>query len=113
MGPMRIGTSITLIIVGGILAAAIEFDIPVIDLGALGSILFIMGLLGLVFTVGMELAENRQPRPRRQRPRDEVEPTRRRPEPTYDPVLPQRPRSPRRPPAPEDPTRVAPRRREP
>ncbi len=112
---MRIGTSITLIIVGGILAAAIEFDIPVIDLGALGSILFIMGLLGLVFTVGMDLAENRQRRPRRQRPRDKVdpEPIRRRPEPAYDPVLPQRPRSPRRPSAPEDPTRVAPRRREP
>ncbi|MDQ3092298.1 MAG: hypothetical protein M3R46_11720 [Actinomycetota bacterium] len=116
---MRIGTSITLIIVGGILAAAIEFDIPVIDLGALGSILFIMGLLGLVFTVGLELAENRQRRPRRQRRRDKVEPepTRRRPEPTYDPVLPQRPRSPRsprRPPsASEDPTRVAPQRREP
>lgn len=117
MDPMRIGTSITLIIVGGILAAAIEFDIPVIDLGALGSILFMMGLLGLVFTVGLELAENRQRRPRRQRKRDAVEPepTRRRPEPTYDPVLPQRPRSPRsprRPPAPEDPTRVAPRRRD-
>jgi len=112
MGPMRIGTSITLIVVGGILAAAIEFDIPVIDLGALGSILFIMGLLGLVFTVGMELAENRPPRARRQRPRGEVnpEPTRRRPGPTYDPVLPQRPRSPRSRPGPEDPTRVAPRR---
>ncbi|MDQ3609141.1 MAG: hypothetical protein M3459_09610 [Actinomycetota bacterium] len=112
---MRIGTSITLIIVGGILAAAIEFDIPVIDLGALGSILFIMGLLGLVFTVGLELAQNRPPRPRRQRSRDDVQPeaTRRRPEPTYDPVLPQRPRSPRRPPASEDPTRVAPRRRDP
>lgn len=113
---MRIGTSITLIIVGGILAAAIEFDIPIIDLGALGSILFIMGLLGLVFTVGMELAQNRPPRQRkRKRSRDDAEPaaTRRRPEPTYDPVLPHRPRSPRRPPASEDPTRVAPRRREP
>jgi hypothetical protein len=112
---MRIGTSITLIIVGGILTAAIQFDIPIIDLGALGSILFIMGLLGLVFTVGMELAQNRPPRQRRQRPRGDAEreATRRRPEPAYDPVLPQRPRSPRRPPASEEPTRVAPRRREP
>ena len=112
---MRIGTSITLLIVGAILAAAIEFEIPVIDLGALGSILVVMGLLGLVVTVGLELAQNRLPRPRRQRPRQDVErqATRHRPEPPYDPVLPQRPRSPRRPPASEEPTRVAPRRREP
>lgn len=111
---MRIGTSITLIIVGLILAAAIEFDIPVIDLGALGSILFIVGLLGLVVTVGLELARNRPPRPRRQRPRDDAEreAARPRPERPYDPVLPQRPRSPRRPPPSEEPTRVAPRRRD-
>ena len=112
---MRIGTSITLIIVGLILAAAIEFEIPLIDLGALGSILFIMGLLGLVVTVGLELSQNRPPRSPRQRPRHDArhEATRRRPEPPYDPVLPQRSRSPRRPPASEEPTRIAPRRREP
>lgn len=112
---MRIGTSMTLIIVGLILATAITFDIPVIDLGALGSILFIMGLLGLVVTVGLELSQNRPPRAHRQRPRQDPDrqATRRRPEAPYDPVLPQRPRSPRRPPASEEPTRVAPRRREP
>ena len=112
---MRIGTCITLIIVGAILAAAIEFDIPIIDLSALGSILFMVGLFGLIITVGLEVMANRPPRPRRERPyHDDVrQPTRRRPEPAYDPVLPQRPRSPRRPPANEEPTRVAPRRREP
>lgn len=112
---MRIGTSMTLIIVGAILAAAIDFDIPVIDLAALGSILFVIGLLGLVVAVGLELARNRPPRPRRERWRHHAEPeaARRRPEPTYDPVLPQRPRSPRRPAASEEPTRVAPRRPEP
>ena len=98
---VRIGTSLLLIAVGAILAYAVDVDVPGIDIETLGAILFYVGLLGLVVTVGLELHANRRPRPPaapRPRPR---EPERR--PPPYDPVV--RDRG-------DEPTRVVPRRRD-
>ena len=112
---MRIATSLVLISAGAILATAIEFDIPGIDLEALGTILFLVGLLGLAVTVGLEVMANRpwdRPRrePRRRREQDHDFAPRRPAEAPYDPVLRPSPSPPRRGVSPDDPTRVAPRR---
>lgn len=112
---MRIATSLVLMCAGAILATAIEFDIPGIDLGALGTILFLVGMLGLAVTVGLEVMANRpwdRPRrePRRRREEDGDFASRRPVEPPYDPVMRPSPSPPRRGAGPEDPTRVAPRR---
>ena len=66
---MRIGTALTLVAVGLVLSYAIDFDVPGIDLRVLGSILFFVGLLGLLVSVGMEIAAQRArtPRPRASR----------------------------------------------
>ena len=98
---VRIGTSLLLIAVGAILAYAVDVDVPGIDIETLGAILFYVGLLGLVVTVGLELHANRRPRapaPPSAPPRE------RRPPPPYDPVV--RDRG-------DEPTRVVPRRRDP
>ena len=44
---MRIGTSLALVAVGLVLAYAVDFEVPGIELRVLGSILFFVGLLGL------------------------------------------------------------------
>ena len=99
---MRIGTSLLLIAVGAILAYAVDVDIPGIDIETLGAILFYVGLLGLVVTVGLELHANRRPRAPAPPPAPARE--RRPPPPPYDPVV--RDRG-------DEPTRVVPRRRDP
>lgn len=91
---MKIGTSLALVAVGLILAYAVDFDVPGIEVATLGAILFFVGLLGLIVTVGLEVAARRPPRPAR-RPEPRREPVRRD---TYDPVigLPERSRDPSR-----------------
>lgn len=90
---MRIGTSLLLIAVGLVFAYAVDFEVPGIEIGTLGSILFFIGLLGLAVSVGLEVmnARARHP-PSPPRPRKE---TRREPAaepPRWDPVVPARPR---------------------
>lgn len=88
---MRIGTSLALIAVGLVLSYAIDFELPGIELGTLGAILFFIGLLGLAVSVGLEVMDHRARSPRPARPpRDE--PRRREPAPQprerWDPVVP-------------------------
>lgn len=95
---MRIPVALLLMAVGGILADAVTVSAPGFDVNAAGAVLFFVGLLGLVVTVGMDLyASRRSAWPRRrervaERPRA-VAPT----APRYDPVLPPRRRPPRDP----------------
>ena len=92
---MKIGTSLALVAVGLILSYAVDVELPGIDLQTLGAILFFVGLLGLVVTVGLEVNARRAPKPPRaprpRAPRSEpppVAPRRREPASTYDPVVP-------------------------
>jgi hypothetical protein len=87
---VKIGTSLALIAVGLILAYAVDFELPGIEVGTLGAILFFVGLLGLIVTLALEVAARRGPRPPRapRAPRRQPpprEPVRRD---TYDPVVP-------------------------
>ncbi len=99
---MKIGSSLTLLAVGLVLAYAVEFEIPGIDVGALGAVLFYIGLLGLVVSVGLEIAASRARRPPApKRPRRELREEQRAPRPApepYNPIQPlpprQRPRDP-------------------
>ncbi|MDP8969495.1 MAG: DUF6458 family protein [Actinomycetota bacterium] len=50
---MTIGGSIALIIIGAILAFAVEFDVAGIEIQTIGVILMIGGLIGLVFGLAM------------------------------------------------------------
>ena len=50
---MTIGGSIALVIVGAILAFAVEFDIAGLDIRVVGYILMIGGLIGLIFGLSM------------------------------------------------------------
>lgn len=92
---MRIGSSLTLVAVGLILAYAVDFEVPGLEVWALGAILFYVGLLGLLISIGLEVMAGRARRPPRPRPRAEA--PRREPAPreAYDPVLPRRPPTPR------------------
>jgi uncharacterized YccA/Bax inhibitor family protein len=58
---MRTTTSLALIAVGAILAYAVDLTVPGVDLGVLGTILVLVGILGLLLTVGLELARRRPP----------------------------------------------------
>ena len=103
---MKLGTSLALVAVGLILAYAVDFDVPGIDIQTVGSILFFIGLLGLLLTVGLEVAArraHRPPKPRREPARD-LRPQGRPPE-RWEPVVPHRPRPRPRDPA-SDETRV-------
>ena len=106
---MKIGSALALIAVGLILSYAVDFELPGVDIGALGAILFYIGLLGLVVTIGLEIAANRArhpPRPKTPRRERVEEPPPRAPaRAPYDPIqpLPARPR-PRRDPS-DDETR--------
>ncbi len=86
---MKIGTSLALIAVGLVFAYAVDFEVPGIEIGTLGSILFFVGLLGLAVSIGLEVMDRRARSPRPARP---VEPPRREPAPTprerWDPVVP-------------------------
>lgn len=91
---MRIGTSLALVAVGLILAYAVDFELPGIDVRALGSILFYVGLLGLALAIGLEVLaarRRRAPRPRRRKAPPREEAVRR---PAYDPVVRPGPRDP-------------------
>ncbi|MBA2517105.1 MAG: hypothetical protein H0V22_07310 [Solirubrobacterales bacterium] len=94
---MKIGTSLFLVAIGLILAYAVDFEVPGLEVSTLGAILFLVGVLGLIVTVGLEVAARRAHRPLRPRPQPQPrrEPARRD---TYDPVipLPARPRDPAR-----------------
>ncbi|MGH8866769.1 MAG: DUF6458 family protein [Actinomycetes bacterium] len=48
---MGIGVSVFLIALGAILAFAVEFDVSGLDLNAIGYILMLAGLIGLVMAV--------------------------------------------------------------
>jgi len=93
---VRIGTSLVLIAVGLVLAYAIDFELPGIELSTLGSILFFIGLLGLVVSVGLEVMDHRARHPRPARPArpQRSEPPRREapapPQERWDPVVPPR-----------------------
>jgi hypothetical protein len=93
---VKLGTSLLLVAVGLILAYAVDFELPGIEIRTLGSILFFVGLLGLLVSVGMEVVAHRARYPREPRPRPRDEGRFERPAaPPYDPVVPAR-RPPRR-----------------
>jgi hypothetical protein len=97
---VKIGTSLMLVAFGLILAYAVDFELPGIEIRVLGSILFFVGLLGLLVTVGMEVAAQharhpRGPREPRLRDRDTEARFARTSARPYDPVIPAR-RPPRR-----------------
>jgi hypothetical protein len=50
-GPMGIGASIFLLALGAILAFAVEADISGLDIGVIGWILMLAGLVGLIITL--------------------------------------------------------------
>ena len=55
---MTIGSSIVLIVIGAILAFAVEFDIAGIDIKVIGYILMLGGLVGLI--VGFAMMNRRR-----------------------------------------------------
>lgn len=107
---MKIGSALGLIAVGLILAYAVDFELPGVDVGALGAILFYIGVLGLVVAVGLEIAANRARRPpaprrrRREEPAWPPDPDRAPVAKPYDPIVPQPSGRRRRDPS-EEPTR--------
>jgi len=103
---MQIGGAIAMIAVGAILGTAVTDGVPGIDLGALGSVLVLTGLLWLAVQVGLEVLAARRRRPPRPKPPPAPRPPVRSRPPPYDPVLPP-PREPR-PGPPDAPTRKLP-----
>ena len=75
-----IGTSIVLIAIGAILKYAVEFSISGIDINVVGTILLLIGILGLVLALVYTLIlTNRRREPEVMREREYYEePTRRR-----------------------------------
>lgn len=57
---MTVGTSIFLIVVGAILSYAITWELPVVDVAAVGVILMLAGAIGLVISVGWAFHPNRR-----------------------------------------------------
>jgi hypothetical protein len=100
-----------MIAIGAILGTAVTDGVPGIDLGALGSILVLTGLLWLAVQVGLEVLAARRARPPRPAPPPAPRPAARQDPKPYDPIVPP-PRSPRRdaprPPDPDAPTRRLP-----
>jgi len=86
---VRIGTSLLLIAVGLVFAYAVDFELPGIEIGTLGSILFFVGLLGLAVSVGLEVMDGRARRPPRPRP-EPARPPAAQERPEWDPVMPAR-----------------------
>ncbi len=78
-GP-SIGTSIVLIAIGAILKYAVEFSVSGIDINVVGTILLLIGILGLVIALVYTLIlTNRRREPEVMREREYYdEPTRRR-----------------------------------
>jgi hypothetical protein len=91
---MRIGTSLALVAVGLVLAYAVDFEVPGIELQTLGSILFFVGLLGLALSVGLEVMAGRRRRGPAPRRRQAPPPPERAPRAAYDPIVRPRPRDP-------------------
>ncbi len=60
---MGLGTSILLIAVGAILKYAVSWNIEGIDLQVVGTILLIIGILGLIISLVYMFAFNRQQAP--------------------------------------------------
>ncbi|HEX8054172.1 MAG TPA: DUF6458 family protein [Thermoleophilaceae bacterium] len=62
---MTIGTSIVLIAIGAILKYAVNADVDAIDIQVVGTILMIVGILGLVISLlyTFVLADRRRPDP--------------------------------------------------
>jgi hypothetical protein len=48
---MATGTSLLLIAVGAILALAVDYEISGVDIQAIGAILVVVGVIGLVFSL--------------------------------------------------------------
>jgi hypothetical protein len=48
---MALGTSIVLIAIGAILSYAVTFDVPGIDINTVGTILMIIGIIGLAISL--------------------------------------------------------------
>jgi hypothetical protein len=61
--PMGLGTSILLIAVGAILKYAVSWSIEGIDLQVVGTILLIIGILGLIISLVYMFVLNRQQTP--------------------------------------------------
>jgi beta-lactamase regulating signal transducer with metallopeptidase domain len=77
-GP-SIGTSIVLIAIGAILKYAVEFSVSGIDINVVGTILLLIGILGLVLALVYTLILTRRREPEVTREREYYdEPTRRR-----------------------------------
>ena len=56
---MTIGGSIALIIIGAILAFAVSWTSPYVDIHAMGVIILLGGIVGLGFSVGLLVARRR------------------------------------------------------
>jgi hypothetical protein len=48
---MAVGTSLLLIAVGAVLAMAVDYQVSGIDIKAIGGILVVVGIIGLVFSL--------------------------------------------------------------
>lgn len=48
---MATGTSLFLIAVGAILAVAVDYQVTGIDINAIGAILIVVGIVGLIFSL--------------------------------------------------------------
>ena len=81
VAPIGIGTSLVLITLGAILKYAItEGNIWFLDIQATGTILLLVGILGLIIALAYTLLSNRRREPEIEREREFYdEPTRRRP----------------------------------
>ncbi len=63
---MGLGTSIVLIATGAILKYAVNADTDVIDIQVVGTILLVIGILGLVISLVYMFMSSRPPEPRDQ-----------------------------------------------
>jgi len=63
---MTLGVSLLLIAVGAILKFAVSATLAGIDIGTVGIILMIVGIVGLIITLGLQVADRAEGRPEEQ-----------------------------------------------